>query len=67
MENNFFIFCARWRLLFTTIEMSPYNVDTIVLACTALHNDTQLNDCKRWFCPSGFVDVESVDVNRGEW
>ncbi|XP_037806088.1 protein ANTAGONIST OF LIKE HETEROCHROMATIN PROTEIN 1-like [Lucilia sericata] len=69
IENSFGILCVRWRILLTTIEMAPENVDVVVLACTALHNFIMLNDQKRWYCPEGYVDREAKDgtVQEGEW
>lgn len=68
IEICFGILCARWRVLLTTIEMSPDNVDVIVLACTALHNFVMLNDHKRWYCPENYLDREAEDgsVQEGE-
>lgn len=69
IENSFGILAARWRILLTTIESSPENCETIVLACIALHNFIMMNDQQRWYCPNNYPDRELQDgtVQEGEW
>ena len=67
MESCFGILCVRWRVLLTTIEMSPYNVDIIVLACTGLNNCIMLNDQERWFCSANYLDRELKGGTLYEW
>ncbi|KAK7938873.1 hypothetical protein WMY93_002199 [Mugilogobius chulae] len=38
VENAFGILAARWRVLYTKINLHPENVDTVVIACCILHN-----------------------------
>ena len=38
VENAFGILTNRWRVLFTTINQKPQVVESIVLACCAMHN-----------------------------
>lgn len=69
IENSFGILSARWRILLRTMECSPENCETIVLACIVLHNFIMLNDHQRWYCPGNYADREGADnvVNEGDW
>ncbi|XP_037935213.1 protein ANTAGONIST OF LIKE HETEROCHROMATIN PROTEIN 1-like [Teleopsis dalmanni] len=69
IENAFGILTARWRVMRTSMEFNPENVEKIVLACLVLHNFVMLNDTQRWYCPQNFTDIEMEDnsVVRGEW
>lgn len=68
IENTFGILVARWRILKTSINSKPENVDNIIKAVCVLHNycQTELGkDENNMYCPPGFVD--SDDQPNGSW
>ena len=66
IENSFGILVARWRILFTTLNMLPSNADKIIKACVVLHNFLKLNDGT--YCPPDYVDRYDGDrVVTGLW
>jgi len=66
IENAFGILVARWRILFTTLNMLPSNADKIIKACVVLHNFLKLNDGT--YCPPDYVDrYDGHRVATGLW
>ncbi|KAI8120457.1 hypothetical protein CVS40_8297 [Lucilia cuprina] len=49
IENAFAILANRWRVLHTTIHMSPKNADKFVLATLVLHNFLMLKNDRNYF------------------
>lgn len=67
IENSFGILTNRWRILHTNIQVSPKNVDKIVLATVVLHNYLMLDKTCGYFEES-LVDHEKNGVIiRGTW
>jgi len=69
IENSFGILTARWRVLLNTLEFSPENCESIVLACIILHNFIMLNDHARRYCPEDYVDRDGPEnvIREGAW
>lgn len=68
IENAFGILVSRWRILKTSLNFHPKNVDKIVLATVALHNFIMKSKSSQ-YCNNTFVDWEDKDgtVHDGEW
>ncbi|XP_036338683.1 protein ALP1-like [Rhagoletis pomonella] len=67
IENTFGILANRWRILHTTINAAPVNVDKIVLATVVLHNYLMLDRNGGYFDPS-LVDREENGIfTPGTW
>lgn len=67
IENAFGILANRWRVLHTTIHMSPKNADKIVLATTVLHNFLMLQNDRNYFTIE--LADHSIDNReiQGQW
>ncbi|KAM4035083.1 uncharacterized protein ACNLHF_021766 [Anomaloglossus baeobatrachus] len=63
VENAFGIMANRFRVFHTPIDLKPESIDSVVLACCALHNFLRRRDAITYI-PPGFVD--SVDHTTGE-
>lgn len=68
VENAFGILVSRFRVLRRTLNQKLENVDSIVLACCALHN--YLRKSVPRYIPSKFVDREDItkaSFLKGNW
>ncbi|XP_065355929.1 uncharacterized protein LOC135950314 [Calliphora vicina] len=67
IENAFGILANRWRVLHTTIHMSPKNADKVVLATVVLHNFLMLKNDRNYFTIE-LVDhsIDNRDI-EGQW
>ena len=63
IENAFGILCNRFRVLLNPICLSPSKVDTIVLACCAMHNMLRSIAPSRYVLPQ---ENANNRVNNGE-
>ena len=68
VENAFGILASRFRLFLTTINLSPDNVEKVVLASCALHNYFRTKAGDR-YTPTSFLDTVSADgvITDGDW
>ena len=68
VENAFSILANRFRVFLTTINLSPENVEKIVVASCALHNYLRANAGASYFAP-GFLDRVENDgtLVDGQW
>lgn len=69
VENAFGILANRFRVLQSAIDLSPKKAETVVLACTALHNLLR-RQCASDYNPPGSLDTENeVDgtLSNGTW
>ena len=68
VENAFGILANRFRVFLTTINLSPENVEKIVVASCALHNYLRTNAGARYIAP-GFLDRVENDgtLVDGQW
>ena len=70
-ENAFGILSIRFRIFMTPINRSPEKVETITLACCALHNLLRTKaTAQQVYMPPGSVDTEDPDTHticQGEW
>ena len=69
IENAFGILANRFRVFMSPIPLSPSKIDTIVLACTSLHNFLR-RDHVTHYTPEGCLDVEDLSVGHiipGSW
>ena len=68
IENVFGILANRFRIFHTAINMKLENIDTVVMACCALHNFLRRHRGD-YYTPTTCVDVEDQDsgeVHLGE-
>lgn len=70
IENAFGILSARWRVLRTTMSLSPENASLVTMACCCLHNflmKSEMPYASRVYCPSSFSDspLENGIINEG--
>lgn len=68
VENAFGILATRFRVLLTTIDMSPKKVDSIILAACSLHN--WLRKTSDMYITQRCVDFEDIQqgvVIPGAW
>lgn len=69
IENALGIMGSRFRVLNTRIALSPQKVETVVLACAALHNFLQKLDPNE-YQQLGSMDEENFNsgtIERGSW
>ena len=68
VENAFGILTSRFQLFLTTINLSPDNVEKVVLASCALHNYFRTKAGDR-YTPTSFLDTVSADgvITDGDW
>ena len=69
IENAFGILANRFRVFMSPIQLPPSKIDTIVLACTSLHNFLR-RDHVTHYTPEGCLDVEDLSVAHiipGNW
>ena len=68
VENALGILANRFRVFLTTINLSPENVEKIVVASCALHNYLRTNTGARYIAP-GFLDGVENDgtLVDGQW
>lgn len=59
VENAFVIMSNRFRVLLSAINLSPQNVEKIVLACAALHNFWRRKH-ESFYTPVSSLDNEHV-------
>lgn len=68
VENTFGILANRFRVFMTPIHLNPEKVETITMACCALHNFLRSNT--EVYMPPGSVDEEDPTshlVQPGNW
>ncbi|XP_057302741.1 uncharacterized protein LOC130636907 [Hydractinia symbiolongicarpus] len=68
-ENAFGILSARFRIINSTINLSPSKTTSLVMAIVALHN-MLMTKSKDSYAPVGLVDQEDLLTNRivpGQW
>lgn len=67
IENAFGILANRWRVLHTTVHMSPKNADKVVLATVVLHNYLMLKNDRNYFTAE-LVDHSGENRGiQGQW
>lgn len=69
VENSFGILANRFRVFLSPINLPPPKIETIALACTALHNLFR-RDHVTHYTPEGCLDVEDLSVGHitpGDW
>lgn len=69
VENAFGLLLSRFRIFHTTINLSPYKIELVVMACCLLHNYLRRNDSAE-YAPASMLDRENPDdgsVIPGEW
>lgn len=68
VENAFGILSSRFRILLTTMNLSPEKASKITITCCYLHNFLKRNNSSNYL--SGSVDVENVtsgETRGGSW
>ena len=69
VENAFGILANRFRVFLSPIDLPPSKIESIVLACTSLHN-LLIREHVRHYTPEGSLDVEDLSVGQithGTW
>ena len=68
VENVFGILTSRFQLFLTTINLSPDNVEKVVLVSCALHNYFRTKAGDR-YTQTSFLDTVSADgvITDGDW
>ena len=68
-ENAFGIMANRFRIFLSTIQLSPDNVEKIVLASCILHNFLRDKASPKYTPPASLdrEDIESGEIHLGEW
>lgn len=59
IENTFGIMAARFRILYTAINLEVENIELVVLACCVLHNFLR-RQCSTTYMSSDVVDAENM-------
>ena len=71
VENAFGILANRFRVFMQPIALSPSKVESVVLACVALHNFLRTNiGARAVYTPPGYFDNEDTstgEIQPGEW
>lgn len=70
VENAFGMLANRFQVLQKPISLPPEKVETLVLACTVLHNFLRRDDVTQYCHPEGSLDLEDVSLGRtthGHW
>lgn len=60
VENTFGIMASRFRIFHTSINLQLHNIDTVVLACCALHNFLRKRS-REIYTPPQSLDRENVE------
>lgn len=66
VENAFGVMASVFRVFRRSIQLTPENTTTVVLACVHLHNFHRRNQrAINHYCPPGFFDSEDTDSGEG--
>ncbi|XP_063771016.1 uncharacterized protein LOC134908815 [Pseudophryne corroboree] len=69
VENAFGLLSSRFRIFHTTINLSPYKIELVAMACCLLHNFLRRSNSAE-YCPGSMLERENMDdgsVIPGEW
>ncbi|XP_069800081.1 putative nuclease HARBI1 [Dendropsophus ebraccatus] len=69
VENAFGIMGNRFRILHSPINLQPWKIDSVILACCVLHNFLRKNDTVSYTPPTIFdvENPETLQVTLGDW